>query len=102
MTLSELEELGEAEVRHRFERGDYCDRSEVSSIKRWLKRKEKEREFLAACERANISSALFASRSARRANLIATAAVIIAAIGAYEQIISIASRIAGVFHVFWP
>jgi len=93
MTEPEIEEIGEAEVRHRFERGDYHDPSDVSLVKRWLGSKDKEREVLAACQRASISASLDASRAARLANHIAIAAVIIAAIGAHEEISSIISAL---------
>lgn len=89
MTDSELEEIGEAEIRHRIERGDYHAPSESLAVKKWLRGKDKEREFFAACQRASISSALDASRAARRANLIAIAAFVIAAICAQEKIWSL-------------
>ncbi len=89
MTDAELEEIGETEIRHRLERGDYHAPAELSAVKKWLQGKDKEREFLAACQRAGISSALDASRAARRANFIAIVAVVIAAIGAHEKIASL-------------
>ena len=99
MTEPDLEEMGEAEVRHRFERGDYHDPSDVSSVKRWLLAKDKERAFAAACQRASVSAALNASRAARRANGIAIGAVIIAAVGAHEQVTSI---IRAFLDAVWP
>ncbi len=89
MTDTELDEIGDTEVRHRFDRGDYHDPEEVKTVKKWLRAKDKERDFLAACERASISSALEASRAARRANLIAFLALIISAISAREQVTAI-------------
>lgn len=93
MTDAELEEIGEAEIRHRVERGDYHAPAELSTVTKWLQRKDKEHDFLAACKRASVSSALDASRAARRANFIAIVAVVIAAIGAHEPIASLFSAI---------
>jgi hypothetical protein len=89
MTDIELEDVGDTEVRHRFDRGDYRDPEEVKRVKKWLRAKDKERDFLAACERASMLSALEASRAARRANLIAFLALIISAISAREQLTAI-------------
>lgn len=71
MTDAKLEEIGYAEVLHRFERGDYHDPAELKTVKRWMGGKDKERKFLADCERASISAALEANRAAGRAGLIA-------------------------------
>ena len=78
ITDSELDKIGEDEVRHRFDRGDYYDPSEVSVVTRWLSRKDEEHRFDEACERANKSAALDSKQAAHRANIAAT----IAAIGA--------------------
>ena len=86
MTDAELEAIGYAAARQRFERGDYCDPSELKYVKKWLHTKEKEQEFLAACQRASMSSALNADRAARRSSLIAILVLVISAIGAREQL----------------
>lgn len=89
MIDTELEEIGNIKVQHRFNRGDYHDPDEVKTVKKWLLAKDKEREFLAACERASISSALEASRVARRAHLIAFTALIVPTVSAREQVTAI-------------
>lgn len=89
MTDAELEEIGYAEVLHRFERGDYHDPAELKTVKRWMGGKDKERKFLADCERASISAALEANRAARRAGLIAFLALLISTFSAREQIVAI-------------
>lgn len=89
MTDTDLEVIGYTEVRHRFDRGDYCDPTEITIVKKWLHAKDKERDFLAECERASISSALVANRSARRATLIAFLALVVSAISARDQILAI-------------
>ncbi|MBK8525469.1 MAG: hypothetical protein IPL58_16420 [Betaproteobacteria bacterium] len=88
MTDAELEEIGYAEVLHRFERGDYHDPAELKTVKRWIGDKDRERKFLADCERASISAALEANRAARRAGLMAFLALLISTISAREQIIA--------------
>jgi len=91
----DLDDLGYAEVQHRFDRGDYIDPSELKVVKKWLRRQEKEQEFIAACERASISSAFEARGSARRANLIAFLALLISAISAREHIGDLVTSILG-------
>lgn len=93
MIETKLEEIGEAETRHRFERGDYHDPAELSVVRKWLKCKDKEHKFLADCKRASVSSALDASSAARRANFLAIVAVLISTISAHEQIASLLSAI---------
>lgn len=88
MTDAELDEIGYADVLHRFERGDYHDPAELKTVKRWMGGKDKERKFLADCERASISAALEANRAARRAGLIAFLALLISIVSAREQIIA--------------
>ncbi|MCP5205496.1 MAG: hypothetical protein H6992_15160 [Pseudomonadales bacterium] len=88
MTDNDLEEIGCAEVQHRLDRGDYCDHAELKTVTKWLKAKDKEREFRATCERASISSALVANRAARRANIIAFLALVISAVNAQDQILA--------------
>ena len=91
----DLDDLGYAEVRRHFDRGDYLDPSELKVVKKWLRRQEKEKEFIAACEHASISSALEARRAARRANLIAFLALLISAISAREHIGALVTSILG-------
>jgi hypothetical protein len=93
MTDAQLEEIGDVEVRLRFERGDYLDPAELKTVKKWLQTNVKEREHLAACKRASISSALDATRSARRANVIAILALVISAAAAHDQIDTIVKAI---------
>ena len=35
--MDELDELGHEGVRHRFDRGDYHDPTEIKSVKKWLR-----------------------------------------------------------------
>ena len=91
----DLDDFEYEEVRHRFERGDFHDLSEVKIVKKWLRRQEKEREFIVACERASISSAFEAGRAARRANLIAFLALLISVISAREHLGAFAASILG-------
>lgn len=87
--LSEMESLGETEVRHRVERGDFVSYWETMRIKSWLRRKKRARDFESICKKAEMASAFRAWQEARRANTIATIAVIIAAIAAKDEITSI-------------
>ena len=86
MIESDLDEIGEAEVRHRLSRGDYHDPSELSVISKWLRRKDEANKFLESCRNASVSAALDASRSARRANFIALFAAIVALMSGHAQI----------------
>jgi hypothetical protein len=86
MTDADFEEFGYAEIRHRFDRGDFHDLAELRAVEKWLRAKDKEREFLVACKHASMSSALEATRAARRANLIALFALALAAISAHDQV----------------
>lgn len=97
MTPTELEDIGCVEVLHRFGRGDYHDPAELKIVKKWLKGKEKERKFLANCERASISAPLDANRAARRASLIALLALIISTFSARDQVIAF---VEAAFHSF--
>lgn len=89
--LSELEDLNEDELRHRFERGDFVAQDDIKKVKRLLKKHEKEREFLKACKKASISSALVAQRRSRNANILAVAALVVSIAGLVWQIFSSAS-----------
>lgn len=89
MTNADLDDTGYAEIQHRFERGDYHDPVEFKAVKNWLRTQDKEREHLAACERASISSALEATRAAQRANLVAFLALVVSAISAREEVAAI-------------
>ena len=86
MTDTDLDEVGYAKVLHSFERGDYNDPAKLKAVKKWLRVKDKERDFLAACERASVSSALEAARAARRANIIAFLALVASAISARAEL----------------
>ncbi len=86
MTNDDLDDLGYEKVQHSFDRGDYLDSTELKTVKKWLHSKEKEHKFLAACERASISSALEAKRAARQANLVAFLALVISVISAREHV----------------
>jgi hypothetical protein len=97
MTDIEFEELGYAETQLRFERGDYCDPAELNSVKQWLQAKDKEQEFIAACQRASMSSALDANRTARLASLIAFFAFVVSVISAREQLGSFVGVILSLF-----
>lgn len=49
--MDDLDELGYEEIKHRFDRGDYHDPTEIKSVKKWLSNQEKEQEFIASCKR---------------------------------------------------
>lgn len=89
--LSELEDLDEDELRHRFERGDFVAQDDIKLVKRLLKKHKKEREFLRACEKASVSSALVAQRRSRNANILAVAALVVSIAGLAWQVFSKAS-----------
>jgi hypothetical protein len=93
MTDTDLDEIGYDEVRHRLNRGDYCDPEELKVVMKWLQGKVRERDFLADCERANLSSALVANNAARRATLIAFLALIISVLSARDQILAFVSEL---------
>jgi hypothetical protein len=95
MTNDDLDDIEYEEVRHRFDRGDYHDPTELIDVKKWLRRQEKEQKFIAACERASISSALEAGRAARSANLVAFLALLISVISARDQISAFVELIRG-------
>ncbi len=95
MTNDDLDELGYEEVRHCFDRGDYYDLTELKAVEKWLRGREKEHQFIAACERASVSSALDAKRSARWAILVAFLALVISAINAREQVGALVDSIRG-------
>jgi len=80
ITNDELDSLGEPEVQHRLDRGDWCDTEEVLVVQAWLRRAAKERKFREQCERASVSSALDARRLALMGNAIALGALVIAVI----------------------
>lgn len=90
----ELEEMGELEVRRRVFVGYW---SKLAPMQRaaefWVKQKDDERELAAADKRE--------SRS-RRTLQIATAAMIIAAIGAYDKIVSMISEIIEILRAIKP
>lgn len=90
--LSELEDLDEGELRHRFDRGDYVAQDDIKRVKRLLKNHEKERKFLQSCERASFSSALVAQKRSRNANLLAGLAPIISIACLVWQISSAAGQ----------
>ena len=97
ITNTHFDEIGHAEVQQCFERGDYNDPKELRAVKKWSEAKNKECEFLVACERASISSALDANKAAQRANLIAVLALVISAISAREQISAVLGTILNIF-----
>lgn len=80
ITDEELDELGLAEVQHRFDRGDWADTDEIRSVSYWLGRTKKQEEFLKKCQRASVSSALDTKRLAILANIIALLALIVSVI----------------------
>lgn len=87
MTDAELEEIGYAEVLHRFERGDYHAPEELKVVKKWMGGKDKKRKFLTDCERAS-TAALDANGAARWASLITFLALLISIFSAREQVIA--------------
>jgi hypothetical protein len=93
MTDSDLDEIGYDEVQHRLDRGDYCDPEELKVVMKWMQGKVREKEFLAACERASLSSAFVANNAARRATLIAFLALIISVFNARDQILAVVSEL---------
>lgn len=80
MNEAEMSQLNETELRHRFERGDFHSESESVVAQRLLRAFEREAEFLAQCERADLSAALDTKKLAKTANQIAIFAAIMAAI----------------------
>ena len=93
MMESYLNEIGEVEIRHRLDRGDYHDPVELTNISKWLRSKDDENRFLEACRKASVSAALDASRSSRHANYIAMIAVFLALIANHQIIRSFMSSI---------
>ena len=96
--MDDLDELGYEEIKHRFDRGDYHDPTEIKSVKKWLRNQEKEQEFIASCKRASISAALDAHRAAWRANLMAFLALFVSFIAAHEPIFTLIERVLGHFN----
>ena len=96
-TKEDLENMGEQEVRNSLARGDYIDPSEISLIESWLRERDAEHAFAAACERAAKSAALdnkdFIARTSERAKR----AEIIAIIAVITAIISSACAITALF-----
>jgi len=80
ITNEELDALGESEVQHRLDRGDWCDQEELLLVRAWLRTAAKDRKFQERCVRASVSSALDAKRLAIAGNLIALAALVVAII----------------------
>ena len=80
ITDEELDELGLAEVQHRFDRGDWADTDEICRVSCWLKKAKNQEQFLKKCERASVSSALDTRRLAVLANVVALLALIVAVI----------------------
>ena len=93
--MEDFDQLGYEEIKHRFDRGDYHDPTEIKSVRKWLRNQEKEQEFIASCKRASISAALDAQRAARHANLIAFLALLVSVIAAYEPIFALIGRVLG-------
>lgn len=93
----DFEKMGYDEVRRRFDRGDYHDPNEKAFAEKWLKNQDNEKEFIKRCERASMSSSLDAKRAARQANLLSVVALVIAAVGARDDIYSIFRFLAGLF-----
>ena len=84
--LNEIEELDEAELRHRFERGDFITQDDIKVVSRILKKYEKERLFVESYQKASISSALVAQQRSLVANIIAVAALVVSIAGFIWQI----------------
>ena len=75
MPMRDIEELEEAELRLKYERGDYIDAKEIKQIDRLLQKYEKERNFKEACEKAAVSAALTANNQAKTSTVIAVIAL---------------------------
>ncbi len=73
--MNDLEDLDEAELRNRYDRGDYIDSAEIRRVKRLLKKFEKDRRFQENCERASVSAALNADKRARTSTYISLLAL---------------------------
>lgn len=87
VTTSELDELGLDMVEKMFARGDFIEgTSSYTLVNKWLKRERRDRDLLIECERASKSAALDASRAAKTSNYIALLALIVAALGSFENI----------------
>ena len=74
MTESEIAQLTESELRNCLGRGDFHSESSSSIAQRLLRAFDSENEFMAKCERANLSASLDAKDAARRAENIANKA----------------------------
>lgn len=85
--LDELEELTEVELRFRFERGDFVARKDIKTVKKILKKYEKEAAFIERCEKASISAALVSQRRSLTANIIAVAALLVSISGFFIKFI---------------
>lgn len=93
----DLDNCDYGKIKNKFDRGDYINQKEIKFVKNWLRAQEKEREFIAACERASISAALNASQSAKKANLVALFALLFSVIGAFENLKLLLSQIVSIF-----
>lgn len=92
MTENNLEELEESELRHRYDRGDYVDPSEIRLAKKLLNKFEKDRNFKVECENASIAAALNADKRARTSNVIAVIALVVSVTSLVWQICSYTSQ----------
>ena len=78
ITSDDLDELSQAEVQNRRDRGDWIDKAELRVVDSWLRKAAREQKFQEACERASHSAALDARRLAILGNCIAVVALLVA------------------------
>ena len=85
---NKLGQLCEGDLKERYERGDFVAPDDVRFVESQLEKHVKEREFLAACEKASKSAALVAQRRSLFANIIAAIALILSLASLLWQIYS--------------
>jgi hypothetical protein len=80
----ELDGSSVGDVQDRLDRGDWLDRGDLRVVRSWLRRARKEQAFIARCERANMSSALYVKRLAVVGNVIAFMALVVAIVALWK------------------
>jgi hypothetical protein len=80
----DLDGFSIADVQNRLDRGDWVDHGDLRVVHTWLRRARREQAFIARCERANMSSALYVKRLAVIGNLIAFLALLVAIVALWK------------------
>lgn len=84
VSREELDGSTIADVQQRVDRGDWIDQGDLKVVRSWLRRARKEQAFIARCERANMSSALYVKRLAVIGNIIAFLALVVAIVALWK------------------